>query len=221
MTRSSVSHFTLRAVFQRVRWAEPVRVHQDDRFGWSFQPTWAVSNGDWWLAERGLASGGHDRRRPEADPAHRRRRSGRLARRRSRSPPPLRRRLSGGTYRIRPPGARDAARAEASWRSGGRAARRPPDARHERARVPRRGDGSLSSRPPCPAHRVRRHRRRHSGDQRRRPRPLPTQAVGPARREAVPGGRLAHRDVARQRRGAGQPHPGRGAPLVGAFVRGA
>ena len=41
------------------------------------------------------------------------------------------------------------------------------------------------------AHRVRRHRRRHRGDQRRRRRPLPAQAVGPAGGEALPGRRRA------------------------------
>ena len=49
------------------------------------------------------------------------------------------------------------------------------------------------------AHRVRRHRRGDRRDQRRRPRPLPAQAVGPAGGEALPGARRPARGVAAQR----------------------
>ena len=76
-------------------------------------------------------------------------------------------------------------------------------------------------RPPGAAHRLRRHRRRDPGDQRRRRRPLPAQAVGPAGGEALPGGRRAARGLARA--AATRPvldDPGRRAPLVGAVVRG-
>ena len=45
------------------------------------------------------------------------------------------------------------------------------------------------------AHRLRRHRRRDRGDQRRRPRLLPAQAVGPAGGEALPGHRRPARGV--------------------------
>ena len=58
----------------------------------------------------------------------------------------------------------------------------------------------VPARPPRPAHRLRRHRRRDPGDQRRRRRPLPAQAVGPAGGEALPGDRRAGRDLARGRR---------------------
>ena len=58
----------------------------------------------------------------------------------------------------------------------------------------------VPARPPRAAHRLRRHRRRDPGDQRRRRRPLPAQAVGPAGGEALPGRRRADRDVARRRR---------------------
>ena len=69
------------------------------------------------------------------------------------------------------------------------AARRLPDAGHERHRVPRAGDGPVPPGPPRAADGVRRHRGGDRGDQRRRRRPLPAQAVGPARGEALPGRR--------------------------------
>ena len=47
------------------------------------------------------------------------------------------------------------------------------------------------------AHRVRRHRRRDQGDQRHRARPLPAQAVGPARGAPVPGARRPAERLAR------------------------
>ena len=86
-------------------------------------------------------------------------------------------------------GPRGAARDQAARRAGGGAAGRLPDAGDERHRVPRAGDGPVPAGPPGPAHRVRRHRRGDRGDQRRRRRPLPAQAVGPAGGEALPGGR--------------------------------
>ena len=58
------------------------------------------------------------------------------------------------------------------------------------------------------AHRLRRHRRRDPRDQRRRRRPLPAQAVGPAGGEALPGRRRAARDVARGRPAAGSTRSG-------------
>ncbi len=50
--------------------------------------------------------------------------------------------------------------------------------------------------PARPAHRVRRHRRRHPRDQRRGPRPLPAQALGPAGGAPLPGARRAADRVA-------------------------
>ena len=66
------------------------------------------------------------------------------------------------------------------------------------------------------AHRLRRHRRRHHGHQRHRARPLPAEALGPARGAPVPGPRRPARRLAgrapRRRRG----RAGGRAPLVGA-----
>ena len=58
------------------------------------------------------------------------------------------------------------------------------------------------------------------GDQRRRPRPLPAQAVGPAGGEALPGGRRAAGGLGGRRPPAGAARPRCRAPLVGAVVRG-
>ena len=129
--------------------------------------------------------------------------------------------LPRGTDGVRATGAGDAAGAEVAGRPGRGAPRRSPYARYERPRVPRRGDGPVPARPASAAHRVRRHRRRDRSDQRRRPRPLPVEAVGSTRGEALPGRRLAHRHVAQQRRAARHPGAGRRAPLVGPIVRGA
>ena len=62
--------------------------------------------------------------------------------------------------------------------------------RDERHRVPRTGHGHLPGRPAGAADRLRRHRCGHRRDQRRGPRLLPAQALGPARGEALPGGGL-------------------------------
>ena len=72
-----------------------------------------------------------------------------------------------------------------------------------------------------PAHRLRRHQRRDRRDQRRRPRPLPAQAVGSAGGEALPGGGHPAGDLAGlgPPRGAGD--QGDRSPLVRPVVGGA
>ena len=135
------------------------------------------------------------------------------------------RRRYGEHYRVvraRGPGAgaRRAAGGEAPRRPGRRDPRRLPHAGAQRDRVPRAGDGSLPTGSAGPAHRLRRHRRRHRRDQRRRRRPLPAQAVGPARGEALPGRRRDAGDVAGPGRRAGPRRPGGRAPVVRAVARG-
>ena len=76
--------------------------------------------------------------------------------------------------------------------------RRLPDAPDERHRVPRRGHGHLSDGAPGAADRIRRHPRGDRRDQRRRPGPLPTEAVGSAGREALPGDRRPADGLARE-----------------------
>ena len=99
---------------------------------------------------------------------------------------------------------------------GRAAAGRPPDAGDDRRRVSGTRDGRVPRRPARAAHRLRRHRRRHRGDQRRRPRPLPAQALGSAGGEAVSGRRRPAGDVAVLRPPRGPGDRGRRAPLVGA-----
>ena len=68
--------------------------------------------------------------------------------------------------------------------------------RHERARLPGAGDRARPASEARPADRLCRHRGRDQGDQRGRPRPLPDEAVGPARGAALPGARRSARGLA-------------------------
>ena len=130
--------------------------------------------------------------------ADRRRRPVGVPGRRPRPAPAVRRTTTGSCAPTSGAGgAGGAARARSCAASRSpRPARRLPDAADERHRVPRAGDGPVPARPAGAADGVRRHRRGDRGDQRRRRRPLPAQAVGPAGGEALPGGR---RDARRLR----------------------
>ena len=135
------------------------------------------------------------------------------------------RRRYGDDYRVvraeSGPDALDvAARADRARRVHRAAARRPPDARHDRRRLPRAGDGPRAGGQAGPADGVRRHRRRDPRDQRRRPRPLPAQALGPAGGAALPGPRRAAARAwrAQARAGLRGRHPRR-PPVVGARPR--
>ena len=134
----------------------------------------------------------------------------------------LRTRLPARPGLVRRRGARGAGRARAARPAGGPGRRRPADAADDRHRgagrgpVPwlRRGGQARA------ADGVRRHRRRHPGHQRHRPRPLPDEAVGPARGAAVPGARRPARRLAQREP---RPHLGRARgrpPLVRARLRG-
>ena len=105
-------------------------------------------------------------------------------------------------------------------RNGRDADRRLPDAADDGYRVPRAGDGPVSDGATGTADRLRRQPRRHRRDQRRRPRPLPAQAVGSTGGEALSGHRRA---AGRVEAGAGAPHSahqGDRAPLVGTVLAG-
>ena len=74
---------------------------------------------------------------------------------------------------------------------------RPADAEDDRHRAPGGGNGAGARRQARAPHRVRRHRRGDPGDQRDPPRPVPPEAVGPARGAALPGPRRSPRRLAR------------------------
>ena len=83
-----------------------------------------------------------------------------------------------------------------------------------------RGDGPVPGGAAGAADRLRGHPRRHRRDQRRRPRPLPAQAVGSSGGKALSRHRRA---AGRLEAGAGAPHPahqGDRAPLVGTVLAG-
>ena len=82
------------------------------------------------------------------------------------------------------------------------------------------GDGPVPAGPARAADGVRRHRRGDRRDQRRRRRPLPAQAVGPAGGEALPGRRRDDRGVRRPPRRRGHRDQGDRPPVVAAVVRG-
>ncbi len=89
--------------------------------------------------------------------------------------------------------------------------RMPRDDRHRAARA---GARRRAGRQAPAAHGLRRHRRRDLGDQRHRARPLPPQAVGPARGPALPGRRRPALRLAQRPPRADERRPRRGAPVV-------
>ena len=161
------------------------------------------------------------RRSPDEQAEHprRRRRPARRGGDRPRPAHPLRRRLPGAPGHLGRRGARRAGSPRAARRPGGADRLRPADAADDRHRADGAGPRPRAGREEPAAHGVRRHRRGDPGDQRDRPRPLPAQAVGPARGTPLPGGRRPARGLAPR---APRPHlrrPGHRAPLVRAQPR--
>ncbi len=134
----------------------------------------------------------------QAGNPRRRRRSARPSGRRARPARAVRGRLPGHRRGIRGRCARGRPRADPARRSGRAVPRRPAHADDDRHRVPRRGAPTPARRQARPADGLRRHRRRDPGDQRDPARPVPAEAVGPSRGEAVPGRRRPARGLGRR-----------------------
>ena len=129
------------------------------------------------------------------DPDRRRRRAG-VRRGRARPAGALRHRVPdrAGHLGRRRPGA--AGRAGPARPTGRAHRHRPADAGDDRHRAARAGAHARPDREVPAADGVRRHRRRDPGDQRHRPRPLPAQALGPARGAPLPRHRRPPRRLA-------------------------
>ncbi len=159
------------------------------------------------------------RRHGQARHPHDRRRSAGPSRRRAGPEAPVRlglphrgRRQRSVRPRCRPP-------TQASGHARRAVPGRPADARDDRHRAPPGRRGHPPRRQAGPAHGVRGHRGGDRRDQHHPPRPVPPQALGPARGAAVPGPRGPAVGLAGRLSPAVRGDPGRGPRLVGAWPR--